>query len=252
MSKKQRELEIPETSFDRQNRQNSLFATIIFHAALLLPLFLITCSPGTEPDELTLIEWGGGGDPNVNAPVGPTPQGEVDGGKKSTSEQQVEETQTEPTETTTSKSPDKIYEPKEKTSNEQSQQTETENSSSTPTSNNSDTDGQTDAAKGKPDGEGTTPTGGSGKGSASGFGLGAGRSWIVSPHSVIPKRLPGQDGTVTLSYVVKSDGRVTSISKVSGPTSLFNIVKGYLSRARANAAEPGSPDIRGTGTVTYN
>ena len=163
MNKK--ELEIPETSFDRKNRQNSLFATILFHAALLLPLFLITCSPGTEPDELTLIEWGGGGDPNVNAPVGPTPRGEVDGGKKSTSEQQVKETPTEPTETTTSKSSDKIYEPKEKTSNKQSQQTKAEKENSSPsTSNNNDTDGQTDAPKGKPDGEGKTEASGSGQG----------------------------------------------------------------------------------------
>lgn len=251
MNKK--ELEIPETSFDRQNKKNSLVATILFHAALLLPLLLVTCSPGTEPDELTLIEWGGGGDPNVSAPVGPTPKGDVDGGKKSSSEQQTKETPKEPTETTTSKSPEKIYEPKEKTSKEQTQPTKTQKeNSSTPTSNNSDTDGKIEAPKGKPEGEGTTPASGSGKASASGFGLGAGRSWIRSPNAVIPRSMSGEYGKVVVSYVVKSDGRVTSISKVSGSTSLFNKIRGYLAQAQATRAEPGSPDIHGTGTVTFS
>ena len=248
MSTKNRKLEIPEETFDRRNRKDSWIASILFHVALLLPMLLITCSPATEPEELTLIEWGGGGDPNVNAPVGPTPKGEVDGGEQKVTKPEKVTEATETPKTTPAK--EKIYEPKKQSPKTSTKKTESsEQKTSTTTTDNNEK--KADAPKGNPDGEGSQPASGSGKGSASGFGLGAGRSWIVHPRSTIPGTLAGEFGTVVVSYVVKPDGRVTSISKVSGPTSLFNKIKGGLSRARANVAEPGSPDIHGTGTITF-
>ena len=250
------DLEIPESTFERQNRRNSLLFTVLFHIALLLPLFLITCSPATEP-ELTLIEWGGGGDPNVDAPVGQTPKGEVDGGaqqpsKAEPSEQPSSKTTT-PETPKTSHAPDRTYQPKkeEKQPKEQETKPATSDNQSSPKTSDNQSENESDAPKGNPEGEGNQPASGSGQSTAAGFGAGSGRHWLVDPRTTVPRTLSGQYGTVVVSYVIKSDGSV-QFRKVSVSTSIYNQVIGHLSRSRANAIAPGSPDVRGQGTITLS
>ena len=237
------DLKIPEATFERKNRQTSWIVSILFHVALLLPLFLITCTPSTEPEDLTLIEWGGGGDPAVDAPVGLTPKGEVDGGAQRPTEPKTE---VKPAQTPTStRSPDKIHQPQKETPKQNNETQESSQETSSTSSNESEK--ESDNPKGKPDGEGDVPASGSGKTSASGFGIGK-RRWIVDPRKQVPSSLTGQYGTVVVGYVIKSDGSVR-FRKISGPTKLYNKVIVYLRKSRANVVRPGTPDVHGRGTI---
>ncbi|MCE2504283.1 MAG: hypothetical protein J4G05_09545 [Chlorobi bacterium] len=245
-----RDLEIPEAIFERRNRQNSWIISILFHLVLLLPLFLITCSPSTEPEDLTLIEWGGGGNPDVNAPVGPAPKGEPDGGEQNSQEQNEQSEDQPDVIPPQTNVPDKISQPDKQDSKPNNQQTESSTENSTSSSEQANAP---DNPKGNPEAEGKDPASGSGSITASGFGLGAGRHWIRHPRSTISKSsLSGETGTVVVSYAVKWDGQISNIRKVSGNTRLFLKIRGALAQARANRGDPGSPDIRGTGSYTVN
>lgn len=246
-----RDLKISEKEFDRQSRQTAWIVTLVFHLCALLPMIFITCSPTAPPDDLTqIVGWGGsGGNPNVDAPVGPAPKGDPNakGSSRSTPQPQEQQTTTPvnpATATPTTRDPNtkatqEITKPNQTTSpttNTQAQQSST----TTTTPQNTDNSGQ---ATGNPNGVGTKPAGGSG-GSTVGVGdPGIGRCWSTSPSQAARGGKTNEEGEVMVAAIVKWDGTVTSIRKVSGSTTLYNKAASLLRNAKACRAEPGAPDV---------
>ena len=240
---------IPQPTFDAQSNRRSWTITIGFHLAALLLMFFATCSPSAPPEELTEIQWGGGGGlPGVEAPVGETPQGEVDGGNREAEQSEQEsESQSErrtPREARTD-APDRLPADRERES-DQTNQNATENESDPQDNSNAGTN-DSDKPQGSADGEGEKPAGGSG-GSSVGVGNGnIGRCWEVSPSGAARGQTTTVSGTVNVSVVVKPDGRVI-VTGTSGTTSLAGKARSLATRARA-CSDLGAEDV--STTLTY-
>lgn len=256
-----KQLEIPESTYERKSEQTSWIVTIIFHACVMLLLVFITCSPGVEPEQLTQIEWGGGGIPGLDQPIGETPKGVVDGGdRNATKPQPTTQPKSDPTPTTqpTQQKPTNRQSPNTVPTNQQKPKTQTQPKESTPSETKETTDNSnvgtnnSSSAQGTPDGTNDKPAGGAGGPGVGSFsGGGIGRSWITSPQAAASGAQSQDRGTVTLRFVVKADGTVTNITKVGGTSSsLFSMARSLLSRARASREEPGTPDVVGTITFT--
>lgn len=243
------DLKISEVEYERQSRQSAWIFTIVVHLCALLPLIFITCSPTGPGEELTeIVGWGGsGGNPDVDAPLGPAPQGDpdADGGSRSTTRQEQPTTTRSQTPETPTDRPSTNPTTTDKTVNTPSESGSSQQSSSSTEAQNNNQPGD---AKGQPTGEGQKPAGGIGGVTVGDGGLG--RCWSVSPRQAASGATTQQEGQVTLRAVVKWDGTVTSISKASGSTTLFSKARTLLSRARACRATPDTPDV--PITLTYN
>lgn len=241
-----RELKISEKEYERQSRQTAWIVTLVFHLCALLPMIFITCSPGSPIEEMTeIVGWGGsGGNPDVNAPVGEAPRGNPDatGAPRNTPQQQEPQTQTPSTATpVTPRNPDTKASQERPTESTNTPSTESPSSSSS--SNAPQNTGNSDEGKGQPDTKGSKPAGGSG-GSTVGVGdPGIGRCWQRSPSAAASGAKTTEEGTVQVAAIVKWDGTVTGIRKVSGSTSLFGKARSLLAGARACRADPSTPDV---------
>lgn len=247
-----RELKLSEVEFERQSKQTAWIVTVVFHLCALLPMVFITCSPAAPEEELTqIVGWGGsGGNPDVNAPVGQAPKGDPNatGGSQSTPQNRTEQkvtTPTQPKQDLNDKAVNEITQPNQPSTPSTNNQSGSTSSEGTQNTQNS---GQ---QKGQPDGEGTKPAGGSG-GSTVGVGTpGIGRCWSVSPSQAARKGTTNQDGSVTIRCIVKWDGTLTGIQKVSGSTTLYAKARQLLAGARACRAAPGTPDVEITLNYTF-
>lgn len=222
----------------------------------MLLMVFITCSVPTPPEELTEIQWGGGGGiPGLDAPTGETPQGDPDGGNRdaqvnpsqstrSTPDRSTPNTATrQPTTTRTDNTLPAQQNEERPTRNEdspsESQNTESPSNAGT---NNSD------ETQGSPDARGRTPTGGSGGGSV-GVGNGSiGRCWKRSPSAVAAGETTTESGVVTVPVTVKPDGRVIAGTPSRGG-SLGQRARSLAARAVA-CADYEAGDV--TTVLTYN
>ncbi len=227
-----------QSTFDAENSKRSWVITVGFHVAVLLLGFFATCSPVEPPEELTEIQWGGGGGiPGLDAPVGETPKGDPDGGNREADPTErntetnpsTEQTPTSQERPVTRDDPNALPSSREQTSTQENNAKPTET-----TSDNSSNAGTNNSEKpqGSADGTGEKPTGGSG-GSSVGVGNGSiGRCWQRSPSAVASGQTTTQSGTVTVSITVKPDGRV-QVEGTSGTASLAGRARTLASQARA-------------------
>ncbi len=224
----------------------------------MLLMVFVTCSVPTPPEELTEIQWGGGGGiPGLDAPIGETPQGDPDGGNRdaqvnpsqssrSTPDRSTPNTSTRQPTTTRTDNTLPAEQNEDRPTRQEDSPSESQNSESpsNPGTNNSD------ETQGSRDGEGTTPTGGSGGGSV-GVGNGnIGRCWQVSPKATAAGQTTTISGTVNVTVTVKPDGRVIP-GGTSGTASLASRARSLAQRARACPALDAG-DVTVTLTYVFN
>ena len=246
---------ISQKEFDDRNRRRSWIVTATFHVAVLLLGFLVTCAPVDPPEELTEIQWGGGGGiPGLDAPVGETPEGDPDGGNReadpterntSTTERPVSQPRSSQQRPVTRDDPNALPSSQESPSPKETTSKTTETTSSESSSNAGTNN--SDNAQGSPDAMGDKPTGGSG-GSSVGVGNGnIGRCWQRSPSAVAAGQTTTQSGTVNVTVTVKPDGRV-QVGPTSGTASLAGRARTLAGQARA-CVDLEAGDV--TTTLTY-
>ena len=222
----------------------------------MLLMVFITCSVPTPPEELTEIQWGGGGGiPGLDAPIGETPRGDPDGGNRDAQENPSQSSQStpnrstpntstrQPTTTRTDNTLPAEQNPDPSTRNEDSpSESQSAESPSNPGTN------QSNEAQGSPDATSTTPASGSGGGSV-GVGNGnIGRCWKRSPSAVAAGETTTESGYVTVPITVKPDGRVIAGTPSRGGT-LGQRARSLASRAVA-CADYAAGDV--TTVLTYN
>ena len=254
------QLEIPQKEYDRQARRVSLLTSAAFHLLALLLFVFWTCALPTHPEEdLTEIQWGGGGggSPSVNAPEGVAQKGSA---QRSTPEASTEQPPmpTVKSATSNSSSPEKI--PTEQRNEKHATSSSSRASEQTPSSEAS-TPSQSQGDS--PTAEGDRPAGGSGGpsvGAGTGVGIGVGgvsgfgnRGWVRRPTAGHYSGIA--TGTVILRFDVLPDGEVVNIVPVrntAGPDALGH-ARARLGAARAQALPEDAPQetVRGL-TIPFN
>lgn len=250
---------ISQSTFESTNERRSWLVSLLFHLGVMLLMVFVTCSVPTPPEELTEIQWGGGGGvPGLDAPVGETPQGDPDGGNRDArvSQSQSRTTPSNPTPNNATQRPTTSESPNSLPAAEDSRRpTETQETPSTSESNPSSSNAGTnnaDNAQGSPDASGTKPSGGSG-GSSVGVGNGnIGRCWERPPSSLAAGQTTTVSGRVSVTVTVKPDGRVvpSGTSVTSGPASLASRARSLAAAARA-CADFEAGDVTITLTYTF-
>lgn len=247
-----------QSTFDARNSKRSWAITAGFHIALLLLGFFATCAPVEPPEELTEIQWGGGGGiPGLDAPVGATPQGDPDGGNRradptqrntKTNQSTTRQPRTSQERPVTRDDPNSLPSRSDQPSREDNPSKPTEATSSDNSSNAGTNN--SDKPQGTADGSGDKPSGGSG-GSSVGVGNGSiGRCWQRSPSAVASGQTTTQSGTVSVTIVVKPDGRV-QVAGTSGTASLAGRARTLAGQARA-CVDLEAGDVTTTLTYRFN
>ena len=234
-------------------RQRSWAFSLLLHGLILCLSLFITCSPSAPEENLVEIQFGGsGGIPGLDEPIGETPQGEVDGGNRDV-EQQSDPSESEPTTSESTTTPPVTPRTDDVIPSDDRPTTDDNTTDENPTTNTSDDGGErgtnnSDKPQGTEDGAGEDPAGGGGGGTIgiSGGGM-KGRGWHTSPYFANGMAARAR-GTVTVTLRIMADGRV-HVTNVSGGGALASQARALAKRAKAHAAEPGTPPI--TTTVTY-